>query len=212
VKHTLLVMAAGLAVIAIAGIVIGHAVTGPFSTVISNDVDSPVRNFVTDSHPQSWHDLLAHVSAFGTALVTGAIAAVVGVLWSLRRGSLTTALQCAAAFGGAGALTIIVKYGVNRQPASGPLPSFSAGSFPSGHALFAVSVYGTIAALVVRSHASRALRLPVAVLLAVLALTVGWSRVYLLDHFASDVLGSLVLGLAWVAVVVRADSPTRTRS
>jgi membrane-associated phospholipid phosphatase len=51
-----------------------------------------------------------------------------------------------------------------------------------------------------------------ATFLAVLALAVGWSRVFLLDHYASDVVGSLVLGVAWVAVVVSATGRRGARS
>jgi membrane-associated phospholipid phosphatase len=199
-----LVVSAGFGAIAISGIAAGRAVTGPLDTLVIRDVDTPVRDFVTRHDDPTWHHLFAHVSAFGTAFVTGTIAVVVGVLWSVRTRNPTVALQCATAFAGAGLLTVIVKFGVNRYPASGPLSSFAAGTFPSGHALFAVSVYGTLGALILRSSRPRAFRLVSAALLTLLALAVGWSRVFLLDHYASDVVGSLVLGVAWVAVVVSA--------
>ena len=201
-RRAFVVVSAWFAVVAIAGIVAGRAVTGPLDTVVARDIDGPVRDFVTRRNDPGWHHLFAHVSAFGTAFVTGTVAVVAGGLWSVRRRSPTVALQCVTAFAGAGLLTIVVKFGVDRNPASGPLPAFAAGTFPSGHALFAVSVYGTLGALIARSRAPRMIRAASATILAVLALAVGWSRVFLLDHYASDVVGSLVLGVAWVAVVV----------
>ena len=45
-----------------------------------------------------------------------------------------------------------------------------------------------------------------ATFLALVALAVGWSRVFLLDHYASDVVGSVMIGVAWVAVVVHTAS------
>ena len=204
VRRAFVVVSAWFGVIAIAGIALGRAVTGPLDTVVARDIDTPVREFVTRQNDPTWHHLLAHVSAFGTAFVTGMVAIVAGVLWSLRSRNPTIALQCATAFAGAGLLTIIVKFGVDRNPASGPLPAFAAGTFPSGHALFAVSVYGTLGALLLRSSGSRTIRAAAATVLVVLALAVGWSRVFLLDHYASDVVASLVLGVAWVAVVVSA--------
>jgi membrane-associated phospholipid phosphatase len=202
VRRALVVVSAWFGVIAIAGIALGRAVTGPLDTVVARDIDTPVRAFVTRQNDPTWHHLFAHVSAFGTAFVTGMVAIVGGGLWSLRSRNPTIALQCATAFAGAGLLTIIVKFGVDRNPASGPLPAFAAGTFPSGHALFAVSVYGTVGALILRSSGRRTIRAAAAILLAVLALAVGWSRVFLLDHYASDVAASLVLGVAWVAIVV----------
>jgi undecaprenyl-diphosphatase len=70
-------------------------------------------------------------------------------------------------------------------------------SFPSGHAMSATVVYGTVAYLVARlqKHAlSRALTLGAAFLLiALICLT----RLYLGVHYPSDVLGGVVVGLAW---------------
>lgn len=203
-RRAFVVVSAWFAVIAIAGILAGRVITGPLDTLVARDIDGPVRDFVTRRNEPGWHQLLAHVSAFGTAFVTGAVAVAAGVLWSVRKRTPTVALQLVTAFAGAGLLTIVVKFGVDRNPASGPIPTFAAGTFPSGHALFAVSVYGTIGALILRSRAPKLIRAASATLFAVLALAVGWSRVFLLDHYASDVLGSLVLGVAWVAVVVSA--------
>jgi undecaprenyl-diphosphatase len=199
---------AGLALIAAGGIALGRIITGPLGAVVARDIDTPVRDFVTRPHDQVWHDLLAHVSAFGTASVTAAIAGVAGLLWSRRLRSPIVAVQFVAAFAGAAVLTILVKFGVNRDPVSGPIPKFAAGTFPSGHTVFAVSVYGMIGAFVLRSSAPRIVSVPVAVALAGLTLSIGWSRVFLLDHYASDVVGSVLIGVAWVAVVLRATSST----
>jgi membrane-associated phospholipid phosphatase len=189
-----------LGVIALIGIALGHAVTGPFSGLVSRDIDAPTRRWVEPNTPV-WHRRFAHLSAFGTAGITAAVALAAGVAFSAARRSFVPLMRSAAAFAGAGALTVVVKFGVNRQPASGPLPSFSAGTFPSGHALFAVAVYGTVAVLIMRTRAPWLVRIPLGIFIAAATLLIGWSRVYLLDHYLSDVLGSLVLGVAWVAAI-----------
>ena len=203
---------AWLAIVAVGGIALGRVITGPLASVVARDLDRPVRNFVTGGHDPdwahpvwhhpAWRELFAHISVFGTAVVTGVIAAIAGVVWSARTRSPAIAVQLATAFVGAGVLTIVVKFGVNRDPASGPISHFAAGTFPSGHALVAVSVYGTLGAAIWRANVPRLVRWAAAVLLAVLALAVGWSRVFLLDHYASDAVGSVIIGVAWVAVVV----------
>ena len=43
------------------------------------------------------------------------------------------------------------------------------------------------------------------------ALLVGWTRVWLLDHYLSDVVGSVVLGALWVAAVAEGAEPRITR-
>ena len=66
--------------------------------------------------------------------------------------------------------------------------------------LFAITVYGMLAVLAVRSRARWPLRWPLAIPLVALAACIGAARVYLLDHFLSDVLGSVVLGVTWIVV------------
>src|SRR5215472_9484027 len=67
-------------------------------------------------------------------------------------------------------------------------------SFPSGHAMSSMAL-GT--ALTVLAWPTRA-RWPVALLSAVLVLSVGFSRLYLGVHYPSDVLGAWLASLAWV--------------
>ncbi|MBA3670469.1 MAG: phosphatase PAP2 family protein [Gemmatimonadaceae bacterium] len=70
-------------------------------------------------------------------------------------------------------------------------------SFPSGHAMSATVVYGTVAYLVARLQRrvwARALTLAgAAVLITMICLT----RLYLGVHYPTDVLGGVIVGLAW---------------
>ena len=72
-------------------------------------------------------------------------------------------------------------------------------SFPSGHAMSATVVYGTVAYLVMRlqkHHWSRVLTALSTVLLIVL---ICLTRLYLGVHYPSDVIGGIIVGLAWAA-------------
>ncbi|HEB95882.1 MAG TPA: phosphatase PAP2 family protein [Sedimenticola thiotaurini] len=73
-------------------------------------------------------------------------------------------------------------------------------AFPSGHTLWAVVIYGYLSVMVARATPSRWRWLPYS-LAAMLVLAVALSRLYLGVHWLSDVLGSLTLGLAWVAAL-----------
>jgi undecaprenyl-diphosphatase len=70
-------------------------------------------------------------------------------------------------------------------------------SFPSGHAMSATVVYGTVAYLLGRLQKhlwSRMITLTAAVVMIALICT---TRLYLGVHYPSDVLGGIVVGLAW---------------
>ena len=83
-------------------------------------------------------------------------------------------------------------------------------SFPSGHVLRAVIVYGLLAFVIRRLAVSQRIRaLAAALAVAVIAL-VSIDRLYLDVHWESDVLGGLILGaIALVAGTVWLDRPRK---
>ena len=74
-------------------------------------------------------------------------------------------------------------------------------SFPSGHTMTSVVLYGLLAYVTFKLAPSYANR-TTATLLILLGSLIGMSRLVLGAHFFSDVLGGWVLGLGWVAISV----------
>lgn len=72
-------------------------------------------------------------------------------------------------------------------------------SYPSGHSMSAMAFYGFLVYLCLRYDMRRWLKMLLVVLLVVVILSVGISRVYLGVHFPSDVAAGFVGGLIWVA-------------
>jgi undecaprenyl-diphosphatase len=79
-------------------------------------------------------------------------------------------------------------------------------SFPSGHALAGILLFGTLALMLAVSRAPRTLRVVGTAATVIVALAIGCSRVYLGVHYMSDVLGSWLLGMTmlatWAAAVL----------
>jgi membrane-associated phospholipid phosphatase len=72
-------------------------------------------------------------------------------------------------------------------------------SFPSGHAMSATVVYGSLLLVFLPAVARRWRGLLVAAT-GVLVLAIAFTRLALGVHYLSDVVGGIVLGLAWLAV------------
>jgi undecaprenyl-diphosphatase len=72
-------------------------------------------------------------------------------------------------------------------------------SFPSGHVLTYVAVYGFAAHLAMSLIERSWLRIAVATPLVGLVTLVGPSRVYLGHHWPTDVLASYLLGFVWLS-------------
>ncbi len=76
-------------------------------------------------------------------------------------------------------------------------------SFPSGHAMINATLYTMLIIMVFKFVKSRPRRLALAVPCAILAILIGFSRVYLGVHYAGDILGGWIIGFA-VAIIVYA--------
>ena len=75
-------------------------------------------------------------------------------------------------------------------------------SFPSGHEFMAVSFFGLLAYYFFVNVKNRFLKFLIIFLASLLILAVGFSRIYLGVHWASDVLASLVAGFAWITALI----------
>ncbi len=73
-------------------------------------------------------------------------------------------------------------------------------SYPSGHVLEAVTIYGIISILVWRSSLPRIVRILVPVVFAIIVALVGVARVAVGAHYPSDVLAGLLGGIGVVAL------------
>ncbi len=71
-------------------------------------------------------------------------------------------------------------------------------SFPSGHSMVSMSFYGLLILLLLRNFKSKWKYFLISSF-ATLILFIGFSRIYLGVHFASDVLGGFSFGIAWIA-------------
>lgn len=96
-------------------------------------------------------------------------------------------------------LTTIFKYLIGRsRPDVLKLIEQGGYSFPSGHTMFAVCIYGYLFYLVITKIKNKILRYSVSSLLLLVILSIGVSRIYVGVHFASDVLAGYLLGLSYL--------------
>lgn len=75
-------------------------------------------------------------------------------------------------------------------------------SFPSGHATGAVTFYGFLAYLVIRSTLAAVWKWLLGTLLTLAALLVAVSRMFLDVHYFTDVLAGISVGLFWLLICI----------
>jgi undecaprenyl-diphosphatase len=145
--------------------------------------------------------VLGAVTLLGGARVLLAVTLVAVLALVLRRRLAHATLLGAALAGGEG-LNWALKAAFERpRPSfSDPLATAAGFSFPSGHAMVSLTVYGALAFVIASSVESRRARALILVSALALVLAIGFSRVYLGVHYVSDVLAAYSAGLAWLTL------------
>jgi membrane-associated phospholipid phosphatase len=130
---------------------------------------------------------------------------VAGLLWWKRWRDEAVVLLIAMV--GAGAMSAALKLHFRRVRPDLPwaLVHEHSFSFPSGHSVFAVVLYGILAYLGMRHLHGAGQRVAMLATAVLLILGIGLSRIYLGVHFPSDVAAGYFVGLVWLAVVAGCD-------
>ena len=75
-------------------------------------------------------------------------------------------------------------------------------SYPSGHSFVSMAFYGFLIYLVTKSVFKKKTKNIIIILLSILVLLIGTSRIYLGVHYPSDVLGGFIGGLIYLIIFV----------
>jgi undecaprenyl-diphosphatase len=143
------------------------------------------------------------ITMLGSAQALALVILVSAAILVFRRTGVE-ALGLIAASAGAGLLDAILKLWFHRQRPSveWALARESTFSFPSGHAMLSLVVYGMVLYLILRLSHSRLLDVAASLIALPLILGIGVSRVYLGVHYPSDILAGYLAGAIWLLAVI----------
>ena len=98
-------------------------------------------------------------------------------------------------------LMLLLKQLFRRKRPLSPLLKAARGlSFPSGHAIMAVTFYGLLIYILQHSIPTDWLKWVATILVFGLIILIGFSRIYLRVHYASDVAAGFIIGLLWLLI------------
>ena len=193
----------------ILGIVFSIIAAGIFAWVYDHVKDKNSKTTAFDDGLLHW--MHAHQTPWVTALARGlawfgnppvivgmaVLGVIVGLVWRKVRGAAWT-LPIAVV--GAGLIIQGVKITFQRPRPTlfHPLLHESGYSFPSGHSLISVVVYGLLGYFAMHLFGRRVPRLVVGIVTVAIILLVGVSRVYVGVHFPTDVLAGWTAGIPWL--------------
>jgi undecaprenyl-diphosphatase len=198
----LVAMCLCFAVIVGCGIAIGELLELAQGPDGSTGIDSSITSWVVAHRSHALTSVARLLSTLGSQTVLIPLTAIVTVALLGRRRWVLAALLVAA-WGGAIGLYSLIKLFVHRTRPPMDIWLTDVGrttSFPSGHATQSLATF--LALVLVGVFIFPRARWPGRAVSLALAIGVGWSRVYLGVHWATDVGAGWLIAAAWLTIVV----------
>lgn len=164
----------------------------------STGVDRSITSWLVAHRADGLTAVARAVTELGSTKVLGPLVGVVAIALIARGRPLPAALLIVAWAGSIGLYDLIKAVVARpRPPDSIALTTAQNTSFPSGHATQSLATWATLAAICAALWPRS--RVPVTIAVACLVAAIGWSRVYLGVHWATDVVCGWAIGAAWIA-------------
>ncbi|MDY4761362.1 phosphatase PAP2 family protein [Streptococcus thoraltensis] len=164
--------------------------------------DESIQTTVRGSLPSSATSFFSTVTVLGNTLTfVFVLVFVVALLYFVKKWK-TEGIFLGGTGVTAGLLIVSVKYLYGRQrPSIEHLVSAAGFSFPSGHSMGSMMIYGFMLIIAHQRIKSKGLRVLVETLIVLLIALIGLSRIYVGVHYPTDVLGGFILGFACLNLI-----------
>jgi undecaprenyl-diphosphatase len=160
--------------------------------------DTAVLRWIGERHTPFLTTIMNEITPLGTGVVVLMIVGVTAAfLWRTEHKHSARLLLAATA--GSILLNNVLKlyFDRPRPEVFEQLTHSASSSFPSGHAMSATVVYGTVGYLLARLQKSAWARTITLLFSITMIVAICFTRLYLGVHYPSDVLAGIVVGLAW---------------
>ena len=163
------------------GDIIGYNIISKF--LISNSA-TPIAKFVTN---------------FGGAIALSVITALLFLCIKNKKIGITIFLNLCIITG----LNLVLKSILQRpRPSNYRIINETGYSFPSGHSMISMAFYGFIIYLVYKYIKNRYLKIGLTIILSLLIVAIGVSRIYLGVHYTSDVIAGFLIAISYLIMYI----------
>ena len=165
----------------------------------TGDLDSSVYSIVTFSKTDFLTGFYKFITFFASEIMVGLISLVFILIFKNKRYGVFAIVNAVNIV----VLNIVLKLIFMRdRPYDLMIINESGYSFPSGHAMAALGFYGFIIYLIWHFNLSKKAKIIFTILLAILILLIGVSRIYLGVHYASDVLAGYMVSTIYLILYI----------
>jgi membrane-associated phospholipid phosphatase len=163
--------------------------------------DQSVLNFFVSMRTDWLIFLMLIVTYLGNAIIVAILTTFSAVSFYIHKHSVRI-FPLLVSVGGSTVTVYILKILINRpRPLAIIYPEFES-SFPSYHATAAIALYGFLLYTIWKFD-RHILKKPFIIFLFILIAFIGISRLYLGEHYLSDVLAGYIIGFVWLFVSIK---------
>jgi len=190
-------LALGLVILLFVGL--AHEVLGEQETQFDQRVAEFIRVNIVVPKLTGWMEAITFLASRNFLILAYSVM-IIYFLWKER---FRVAITVAGIGLGAFLINYFLKIIYHRNRPDAPImPELHNFSFPSGHANSAFVFYGLLIYLCWQTRWPVAIKWVITSLLFMLAVLIGFSRIYLRMHFASDVIAGFLTGIACILVAL----------
>lgn len=164
-------------------------------------MDNRVFNFMEKYTTDTNTGIMKFITFFGThTFLIPANLALIAYFLFIRRHKWYSIKVPVVAIGSVTMMSLLKLFFSRPRPLTPILSEVRGFSFPSGHAMSAMTFYGLLIYLVYRYLTGAITRTVLIGFLGLFILMIGVSRIYLRVHYTSDVLAGFAMGIIWLVV------------
>ena len=159
--------------------------------------DTTVYNFIISIKSPFITEIFKGITFFASPLFLIILSILLFFIFKNKKYGLLSAVNLIVVT----AINQILKFIFTRpRPFEWMLIEESGYSFPSGHAMVSMAFYGMLIFLIWQTQISKTKKKLWTIVLTVLILLIGISRIYLGVHYASDIIGGFTLSLSYLII------------
>lgn len=172
--------------------------------VVTNNIliyDNAIYNFIINTFESDiMTKVLKLITQLGGVLYFTILSFLVVVLAKRKKTKLLIPIN----IGLGTIINLIIKEIIKRpRPSVTRLVNESGYSFPSGHAMTSIAFYGFLIYLIYKRIQNKYLKWALIIVLCILIFLIGFSRIYLGVHYASDVISGFIAGAIYLIIFIK---------
>lgn len=162
-------------------------------------IDENILNWVVENRSEPWVSIAEVVTVLGNTVTMLVLTCAVVVTLAVTRHRVDAVFVGAGVLFGYGLMQALkYSFARDRPPVEDRLLNIDTFSFPSGHAMMTMVVFGLFAVAAFRSSPWVRAHRWILVIAPVLSILVGLTRIQLAVHWATDVVAGWLFGAIWV--------------